>query len=234
MKNFIVNFFSIIALTMTTTSISYAQDTNTNMGSIYIVSYFEVNPQSDKIAVNLLKELSRQSSKEKGNQRFEVLQQTDRTDHFAVLEAWSNQDAHTAHQNSSDTMRFKESLKPILRSTYDERPHTALEVGSLGPNQTNKNDIYAITHVDIVPTLKEQGVALVKNITKVSRSDTGQTRFEALTQNSRPNHMTLVEIWSTKTANDAHQVSVHKKEFRSNLSTMSGSLYDERFYQLLE
>jgi hypothetical protein len=230
----VFTFLNIIIFGMTMTSASFAQESNANAGSAYIVSYFEVNPQNSLLVVKLLKQLSLQSSKEKGNQRFEVLQQMDRPDHFAVLEAWISQDALTAHQNLISTTNFKENLKPLLRSTYDERPHTALEVGPVSPSQKNKNDLYAITHVDIVPTLKEQGVTLVKNITKVSRGDFGQSRYEALTQNSRPNHMTIVEIWSSKASNDAHQISEHKKEFRASLSTMSGSLYDERFYKLLQ
>jgi quinol monooxygenase YgiN len=230
----VITFFNIIILGLAMSSASFADETNANAGSAYIVSYFEVSPQSSQLAVKLLKQLSLQSAKEKGNQRFEVLQQMDRPDHFAVLEAWSSQDALTAHQSSMTTTYFKENLKPLLRSTYDERPHTALEVGPVSLNQKKKNDFYAITHVDIVPTLKEQGVTLVKNITKVSRGDFGQSRYEALTQNSRPNHMTIVEIWSSKASNDAHQISEHKKEFRASLSTMSGSLYDERFYKLLQ
>ena len=229
-----ITFFNIFIFGLIMSTASFADETNANAGSAYIVAYFEVNPKSSQIAVKLLKQLSLQSIKENGNQRFEVLQQVDRPDHFVVLEAWSSQEALTSHQNSMSINNFKENLKPHLRSTYDERPHTALEVGPVSPNQKNKNDLYAITHVDIVPTLKEQGVTLVKNLTKVSRGDLGQTRYEALTQNSRPNHMTILEIWSSKASNDAHQISEHKKEFRTSLSTMSGSLYDERFYKLLQ
>jgi quinol monooxygenase YgiN len=88
-----------------------------------------------------------------------------------------------------------------------------------------------VTHVDIAPTEKERGVNLVKEMAGNSRSDAGNIRFEALTQNSRPNHMTVVEIWKDKAASDGNEAAPHKIKFRETLTPMSGSLYDERFYR---
>ena len=88
-----------------------------------------------------------------------------------------------------------------------------------------------MTHVDIVPTEKERGINLVKDMTTNSRSDAGAIRFEVLTQISRPNHVTVVEIWKNKAASDAGEAAPHKVKFRETLAPMSGSLYDERFYR---
>ena len=63
------------------------------------------------------------------------------------------------------------------------------------------------------------------------RSQKGAVRFESLTQNSRPNHMTVVEIWSDRKAFGAHSTAAHMKQFREKLTLMSGSLYDERLYK---
>ena len=76
-------------------------------------------------------------------------------------------------------------------------------------------------------------------------------RFDALTQANRPNHMTVVEIWETPAAQEAHTVHDDVKWFRDTLSAippmggvdadplfvlnpMTGSLYDERFYLLID
>ena len=95
----------------------------------------------------------------------------------------------------------------------------------------SRGGIFGVTHVDIVPTEKERGVNLVKEMAGNSRSDAGNIRFEALTQNSRPNHMTVVEIWKDKAASAGNEAAPHKLKFRETLTPMSGSLYDERFYR---
>jgi quinol monooxygenase YgiN len=201
----------------------------------YIVTYFEVYPSEIEKTKSLLKNLTESSFKEDGNLRFEVLQRIGQSDQFAILEAWQDLPSMTKHQESANMIALKERLHSSLRSSYDERPHTALQVGKvkIAPNEM-KNTIFAITHVDIVPTLKDQGIALVKDIATISPKDQGNLRFEALTQISRPNHMTIIEIWTSQDAINQHASQKHKKDFRVTLTPMSGSLYDERFYRLID
>ena len=56
---------------------------------------------------------------------------------------------------------------------------------------------------------------------------------QALTQASRTNHMTVVEIWADRKAMEAHSTASHMKQYREKLLPMSGSLYDERLYRAL-
>ncbi len=58
--------------------------------------------------------------------------------------------------------------------------------------------------------------------------------FNALQQNSRPNHVTLVEVWKDQKAVDAHGISPHMIEFRTKFFPLSGGLYDERLYKVVE
>jgi quinol monooxygenase YgiN len=69
-------------------------------------------------------------------------------------------------------------------------------------------------------------------LTEASRSDEGSVRFDLLQQISRPNHLTVVEIWSNQKAVDTHGMAAHKKQFREKLTPLSGSLYDERLYKV--
>jgi quinol monooxygenase YgiN len=199
----------------------------------YVVTYFETIQPSGK-ALTLLRQLAKSSRKEAGNLRFEVLQRLGQSDQFVILEAWKDKDAQAAHAAAAHTKAFREKLEPLLRGPYDERPHTALEVGLVAAAlsaEAAKSAIYVVTHVDIVPKMKDTGVGLVRQLSTDGRSDKGNLRFESLTQDSRTNHMTVVEIWADRKALDAHAVAAHKKAFREKLAPLSGSLYDERLYR---
>ena len=213
--------------------VALADDANT----AYVVTYFETVPAYTGQVRNLMRDLARASRKEPGHIRMELLQRTGQPDQFVILEAWQDKDAHAAHAAAAHTKQFRDKLAPLLRGPYDERPHTPLSVGptkvSLGGGDARSSAIYAVTHVDIVPKEKDTGVGLVKQLSGSGRKDAGNLRFDALTQNSRPNHMTVVEIWADKKSLEEHGIKANKKEFREKLMPLSGSLYDERFYRIV-
>jgi quinol monooxygenase YgiN len=203
----------------------------------YIVTYIETGASVADKARGLIRQLGHASRKEAGMVRFETLQRIGHPGQFAILELWADKNAQEAHAAAAHTKDFREKLQPLLRAPYDARPHTALSV-SPGPAgkaaAAAKGSIYAVTHVDIVPKLKDQGVEAVKQLSEAGRKGQGNHRFESLTQASRPNHMTLVEIWKDRKAVDQHATADHVRQFREKLLPMSGSLYDERFYQVLD
>ena len=88
-----------------------------------------------------------------------------------------------------------------------------------------------MTHVDVVPTHKDEGIVLVEALYTTSREDAGNSRFDAHQQAGRPNHMSLVETWRDHTAAEAHALAAHVRRFREQLSPLSGALYDERRYR---
>lgn len=202
----------------------------------YVVTYFETVPAYTGQVRNLMRDLAKASRKEPGHIRIELLQRTGQPDQFVILEAWQDKDAHAAHAAAAHTKQFRDKLQPLLRGPYDERPHTNLSVGptkvTLG-GDARGSTIYAVTHVDIVPKEKDTGVGLVKQLSESGRKDGGNLRFDALTQNSRPNHMTVVEIWADKKTLEEHGITAHKRQFREKLMPLSGSLYDERFYRTI-
>jgi len=200
--------------------------------TVYVVTYFEVSPAMQSKTAAMLKQFAEQSRGDGGNLRFEVLQRIGQGDQFGILEAWRGQESFAAHAAENHTRQFREKLTGMLRSAYDERPHTALEVGEVRA-MAGKDAVFAVTHVDIVPKEKDIGVALTKDLAAAGRKAKGNVRFEALTQNSRPNHMTVVEIWSDRRSMSAHSTAPHMKQYREKLLPMSGSLYDERLYKAL-
>ncbi len=94
--------------------------------------------------------------------------------------------------------------------------------------------IYAVTHVDILPTDAAAGTKLVQQYVADSRKDKGAVRVEAYIQVSRINHITLVEVWENRQALDAHEAAAHTKKFREQIDPKLGSPYDERLHTTAE
>jgi quinol monooxygenase YgiN len=230
MKRWISFLLSLIVVSPGFIDAARADDANT----AYIVTYFETAPAGKDKARALARELGNKSRKEAGSLRFEVLQRHAQPNHFAILEAWKDKDAQAAHAAAAHTKAFRENVKALLRSPYDERPHTGLSLGAtLTSPGGNAHAVFVVTHVDIVPTEKDKGIGFVKELAEASRKDPGNMRFDVLQQMSRPNHLTVVEIWKDQKAVDAHGVAAHTKQFRGELTPLSGSLYDERLYTLV-
>jgi quinol monooxygenase YgiN len=204
-------------------------------GSTYTISYIETSPAGESDAAALLKDLAKASRASAGNLRFEVLQRRERSNHFAIVEAWRDKAAHDAHLAAEHTRNFRAKLAPLLISGYDERPHTGLATGPLSAGSSAASGaVFAVTHVDVIPPKKDETMVLLQQLAGPSRSESGNLRYEALQQNSRPNHFTLVEIWYDQNALEAHETAAHTKTFRDVLMPMSGSLFDQRLYRTLD
>lgn len=200
----------------------------------YVVTYIEVAPSAVSEARGLLRQVRDASRKEDGNLGFEALQRSERTGHFAILEAWREARAQDAHAGSAHVKELRERLPRFLTAAHDERQHVGLAVGPPPATPAGRGAVHVVTHVDVIPSFKDQGVALVKQLAATSRGDAGNLRFDALTQSNRANHMTLVETWRDPQAFEAHVVAAHVRKFRDDLAPMSGSLFDERLYTAIE
>jgi quinol monooxygenase YgiN len=223
---------ALFGFALSVTQHAHSQDSTV----FYIVTYFETIPTEAPKAAEMARELASATRKDSGNLRFEVLQRIGQTDQFVFLEAWKSKDAHAAHAKSGHATQFRQKLAPLLRGPYDERPHGGLSVAAPGePIKTSGTTppVYVVTHVDIIPPEKDKGIQATRELAEASRRETGNLRFEVLQQSNRPNHMTVVEVWESRQTVDTHGAAQHMKQFREKLMPMSGSLYDERFYRVL-
>jgi quinol monooxygenase YgiN len=201
--------------------------------AVYVVSYLEVMPPSTREAAALLRQYREASRKDEGHVRLEVLQQSGRPDHFAIVEMWQDQKALEAHGQAAHTRQWREQLQPLCVSPHDERPHQGLAIGAtlaVGAVEA----AYVLTHVDAIPPAKDEAMALLKGLAEASRHDDGSVRFEVLQQSSRQNHFTIVEIWQDQQAVEAHVMAAHTRQFRDRFQPLTGSLYDERLYKALD
>jgi len=201
-------------------------------GTAYVVTYIEVVPSAEREAAGLLKQVATASRKEPGNQRYDVLERIDRKNQFVILEAWADLKAAEAHAGGSALKEFKDKLKPLQASFYDERPSNGLAVAP-APASVSRGAIYAVTHVDVIPPSKDDCIIMLKKLADDTRKEANAERFEAWQQNNRANHFTVTEIWKNRAAHDAHVATASTREFREKLGPMSGALYDERLYKSL-
>lgn len=204
-----------------------------SVAAVYVVSYIEVMPSSTREAVALLRQYREASCMAVGNGRLEVLQRCGRPDHFACVELWQGQQAYEAHGMAAPAQQWREQLRPLCVSPFDERLHTGLALGAMLA-APSASATYVLTHADAIPPAKDAAIAVLKQLAEASRQENGNRRFEVLQQRSRLNHFTLVEIWRDQQARDAHAMAAHTRHFRDQFQPMSGSLYDERLYTALD
>src|SRR6266849_710965 len=201
-------------------------------GPAYLVTYIEVVPTAQGEAAGLLNQVAAASRKEAGNQRYDILQRLDRENQFVILEAWTDLKAAEAHAGGGALKQFKDKLKPLQASFYDERPSNGIAVAP-SPASVGKEAIYAVTHVDVILPSKDDCIVMLKKLAEDTRKEPNAERFEAWQQNNRANHFTVMEIWKSRAAHDDHIATASTKEFREKLGPMSGALYDERLYKSL-
>ena len=99
----------------------------------------------------------------------------------------------------------------------------------------NKN-VYVVTHVDLATNGERlaEATKLLREFSAESKKDPGNIRFELMVQDGRLNHFTIVEIWQTREAFEAHSAADHTKRFRETIQPVMGSPFDERLHALLQ
>jgi len=197
----------------------------------YVVTYIEAGPKAATEARELVIAHCAATRKVPGLTQIEAFARSGYPSQFATLEQWQSAKAREDYAATDDAKNYLMRLSPLLVAGYDERIHIPLTVGASPPAAAEA--VVALTHVDLIPTFKDTGIAKVKEFAEQSRGANGNLRFDVLTQASRTNHMTVVESWSTAAAKDEHIAKPFVKSFRETLMPMSGSLYDERIYKPL-
>lgn len=199
-------------------------------GAAYVVSYIEVAPWARHAALPLLSALREASRKDAGNAGYEILERIGQPQHFIILESWKDAKAQAAHAAAIASLR--EQLKPNLTAPIDERIYSGYAVDP--SNAVTSGAVYAVTHVDLIGAKKDEGLAALKQLKLDSAKETGLLLFHIWQQNGRPNHGTLVEAWRNIAALERHEIAEPTRKFREALLPMSGSLYDQRLYQVMK
>ena len=196
-----------------------------------VVTYLEVSPDSVAQSRGLLKTYAAAAQKAAGAVQFEAFQRIGRSNHFAIVETWVDSSAQQAFAASPASKEFRGKIDPLRIGPYDERPHFTLNVGPKAA--TPAGAVVGITHVDFIPTRKDEGVTLANALADQSRGRPGNIRYDIWVQASRANHLTIVESWTSMAALEKYTTEAATRTFREKLMPMSGSLYDQRLYRVL-
>ena len=88
---------------------------------LHVVTYVDVYPNFAAEAAAALAQMAADSRKEAGFVRLDILRDTARSNHFAIVEVWQTRQAFDAHTASPHVRALREKLQPSLGSPYDER-----------------------------------------------------------------------------------------------------------------
>jgi quinol monooxygenase YgiN len=222
----------LAALVMTALGPSAALAQN---ATFFTVTYVEVGPILAKVGAAGLKTYRDPARKDKGNVHLDVFENIERPNQFVMLGAWADQAAYEAHKASAHFKALNEKLQSMLVAPVDTRMHMALSGSTaVAPDKSAKDAIVAVTHVDVIPPQKDNGIAALKQLADDSRQHPGNLQFHVWQQIDRPNHSTVVEAWNSRGAFNVHQMRNETRDFRGKLASMTGALYDERIYKPLK
>jgi quinol monooxygenase YgiN len=95
--------------------------------AILAVTHVDVIAQHKDSGVVALKQLAAASREHHGNLQFDVWQQTDRPNHFTIVESWTSRGAFDVHEMQKETRDFRTKLAPMSGALYDERLYKILK-----------------------------------------------------------------------------------------------------------
>jgi quinol monooxygenase YgiN len=96
-------------------------------GAVYVITHVDVTPNFKDATIDMLKAFAEGTRKEPGAERYEVLQQNNRANHFTVTEIWKDQAALTNHTVTGPAKEFREKLGPMSGALYDDRRYSSIE-----------------------------------------------------------------------------------------------------------
>lgn len=199
--------------------------------SVHAVAYFETVPSARTAIESALRRYRDASLKESGCVGMDVLAQSGRPGLYTVVESWRDKAAFDAHTAAPHLKAMREAFEAVRVSGYDERPYKTLSTAPSGVTDVT-GAVYVVSHVDI----GGQGTdapAILRTLAETSRAEAGVLRFDVLQHAVRANHFTVVEVWRTAAARDAHAAAAHTKSYRDRLLPLTGSPIDERLFTLV-
>ncbi len=108
------------------TALSY-EAAKSGKAGVCAVTHVDVIPPQREPGTAAVKQLAEDSRKHAGNIRFDVFVQTNRPNHFTVVECWKDRKAFDAHVGAKETKAFRDKLVSMTGALYDERLYKAVD-----------------------------------------------------------------------------------------------------------
>jgi quinol monooxygenase YgiN len=102
--------------------------TREGRGTIYAVTHIDVPGNSRDAAMALMRPFAEHTRSDSGTLRFDVVHQSNRTNHFTSIAVWTDQKAADESQRAAHTRTFRAGLNPLLGALYDQRWYRPLTV----------------------------------------------------------------------------------------------------------
>lgn len=93
--------------------------------------------------------------------------------------------------------------------------------------------IHVVTYVEVVPTAKDEGAALMRQYRDAIRKENGNLRAETARRIGQPNQFVLIEAWKDRAAFDAHAKAPSTTQLRDKLKPIQSAPADERVHNPL-
>jgi quinol monooxygenase YgiN len=88
--------------------------------AIYVLTHADAAARREEIP-GMLQELATAARQENGNVLLDATVQPNRTNHFTLIEVWSDQKAYEAHEIAASTKKFRSAFGAVSGALYDER-----------------------------------------------------------------------------------------------------------------
>lgn len=204
-------------------------------GAVYVVTYLDVSKDWVDQGAGLIKQYRGLSAHQPGNLEFSVMQETARPNRFVIVEGWKDQAAFAAHEKSADAALFNFTLEAIRNSPPNQ--HVLRDFATAPARAAPGNGaVQMVEHVDFSPPFGTAAPALVTALAQASQKEEGAVRYDIL-QEPPPhaNHYTVVAVWASRAAYDAHETAAYTRQFRAaTVMPARANLYDQRLYDLLK
>jgi quinol monooxygenase YgiN len=95
--------------------------TREGRGAIYAVTHIDVPGNARDAALALLRPFAEHTRGDPGTLRYDVVHQSNRTNHFTSIAVWTDQKSADEGQRATHTRTFRAGLNPLLGALYDQR-----------------------------------------------------------------------------------------------------------------
>jgi quinol monooxygenase YgiN len=207
-------------------------------GPVVDVQYVDVAPRAQPTVAATLGKARGTVRKIDGNLSFQAFGELGRPGRFTIVSAWRDQKALDAYGASGDGKQLRAALDLVRVTAIDERAFALIAgdplSGASGRPAAGRGAVQVVTHMDSIPTFKDEAAAALKRLAEASLKDPGLVRYQVLVQTNRGNHFQLLETWRDQKALDAHIAADHTRGFRDAIAPGTGSPYDERLYKAID
>jgi quinol monooxygenase YgiN len=93
--------------------------------AIYVLTHADAAARREEIP-GMLQELASAARQENGNVLFDATVQPNRTNHFTLIEVWSDQKTFEAHEIAATTKKFRSAFGAVSGALYDERIYKSI------------------------------------------------------------------------------------------------------------